>query len=1028
MSSKNNSLASIPPANLTHKAFEVVQFVDKLPLTIECMACYDNIFILGTSTGRILIYEVRLNPILEASFEKSINITKKPIQQIEVIKEFEILIVLFDYQIHVLDLEKFQLQYSIGKTKNCSLFATSVSKDKKLLRLVVACKRKLQFFYLSNQINSKFMELISDLELNDTPRTLELTRDNLVIFSLRKDFYYYILPSNSASLNSSNDQLEFKFNSGSRSLDSLCYKLNNDNFLIGYDDNKTILYDAKGVPGLKYSVEWSSSPLLVCNCGFYLLGILPNSNTVEVLVYQPKSTSVQLIELTREMSGNSSNLSSGLSTSLSQSFTSKIAPIMDNVPFGLGGLGSNANSPDKLKLLKSNGNSICYVANQSNVWCLTPIKMNEQIESTIRLKNYDLGLYLISAQNLFNESKVQENPIDKPTQLKPFFSLKYLELNLDESLIRKLKNFHALELFIRRKFSDSFHLFQEMKTDPSHLIAFFPGLLPDGYRSKLNLDEFYQNFDPKELEDAIAGLIDYLQFKRNEFLKLADKDFLLIPLVDGRPVIKKKIQVLEIIDTTLLKCYLKSKENLVQFFLRRDPNFLHLDESERLLNQHNKLNELIILYEKKEAHEKALNLLLAESSKSNSNLSGLKHLVEYMKKLGSKRPDLVFKYAKSVLETDYKWGLKIFIGGDFEKVDKILEQKTNEKSAKKIDTENSRAIHNTLLSAFLKLDITDIRNNTKGKNPQQLDFSDCIDDDDDFLKEHDHTAIFKFFDEQIEPKELSSFLVRIYLQYCIYVWNVKSSSLNNNLIDVYKDFIEKNHIVQGQIYDVDKPKIYKQMLKYFLNQTNFYEPLYALSKLDLDNYPEERAVVLGKIGKHQEALSIYVNILNDTDKAEAYCEYIYSQPEIAGSKQVFYELLQLYLNSDYEEIRIDASIRLLNAHSNEIGTVRTLELLPAQLMKCKNLSQFFENMLDRLVRTKHDTKIRNRLMVALQLQIHENKILCQDKKFVVTDEQMCKECNKRMGKSAMVRYPNGVLIHYGCLKNSEAHMLKNSNS
>jgi len=57
-------------------------------------------------------------------------------------------------------------------------------------------------------------------------------------------------------------------------------------------------------------------------------------------------------------------------------------------------------------------------------------------------------------------------------------------------------------------------------------------------------------------------------------------------------------------------------------------------------------------------------------------------------------------------------------------------------------------------------------------------------------------------------------------------------------------------------------------------------------------------------------------------------------------------------------------------------------------------------------------------MLSLQLHIHETKIICQKKMFTVTDEQMCKECNKRMGKSAMVRFPNGDLIHYGCSKSS----------
>jgi len=160
--------------------------------------------------------------------------------------------------------------------------------------------------------------------------------------------------------------------------------------------------------------------------------------------------------------------------------------------------------------------------------------------------------------------------------------------------------------------------------------------------------------------------------------------------------------------------------------------------------------------------------------------------------------------------------------------------------------------------------------------------------------------------------------------------------------------------------------------------------------------------------------------LNDTDKAEAYCSYVYDNSNSVDSKEVYYQLLQIYLNSDYEEIRIGASMKLLNSHSNEIGSCRSLELLPADLMKCKNLCPFFENMLNRLSRKKHHIQIINRLMLSLQLTIHETKIICQKKMFTVTDEQMCKECNKRMGKSAMVRFPNGDLIHYGCSKSSVA--------
>ncbi len=236
-------------ANLSHKAFDLITLIDKLPLQIECMTCYDNMLILGTSCGRLLIYEVKINELTPSKFEldlkKSIPPTKKPIQQLESIRSFDILIAMFDSQLHVFDLDKFQLQYSINKTKGCTLFATSISNDQKLLRLCVACKKKLQFYYVNilSQKTSQFMELVSDLELNDTPRNLKLTKDNLVVFSLRKDYYYYELPTTSATVNSAGTlkQPETRFSTGTRQIDPLCEKLHNEFFALGVDENKTVI-------------------------------------------------------------------------------------------------------------------------------------------------------------------------------------------------------------------------------------------------------------------------------------------------------------------------------------------------------------------------------------------------------------------------------------------------------------------------------------------------------------------------------------------------------------------------------------------------------------------------------------------------------------------------------------------------------------------------------------------------------------------------------------------------------------------
>lgn len=71
-------------------------------------------------------------------------------------------------------------------------------------------------------------------------------------------------------------------------------------------------------------------------------------------------------------------------------------------------------------------------------------------------------------------------------------------------------------------------------------------------------------------------------------------------------------------------------------------------------------------------------------------------------------------------------------------------------------------------------------------------------------------------------------------------------------------FIEnskKNESEEGQVNNQMNVNLinscssnYKQMLIYFLNETKNFDPMYALSKLDLENYAEERAIVLGKLG------------------------------------------------------------------------------------------------------------------------------------------------------------------------------------
>ena len=73
----------------------------------------------------------------------------------------------------------------------------------------------------------------------------------------------------------------------------------------------------------------------------------------------------------------------------------------------------------------------------------------------------------------------------------------------------------------------------------------------------------------------------------------------------------------------------------------------------------------------------------------------------------------------------------------------------------------------------------------------------------------------------------------------------------------------------------------------------YHNQLYPFSS----QFFEERAILLGRSGRHEDALAIYVVVLNDLVEAEAYCERVINAPDAStDAKQVFLHLLRLYLD------------------------------------------------------------------------------------------------------------------------------------
>lgn len=90
-------------------------------------------------------------------------------------------------------------------------------------------------------------------------------------------------------------------------------------------------------------------------------------------------------------------------------------------------------------------------------------------------------------------------------------------------------------------------------------------------------------------------------------------------------------------------------------------NHCHLAEAEKTLLQHQKYPELIILYQTKGHHKKALELLEKQSKECDSSLRGTERTIQYLQNLGKSHMDLILKFSGWVLDQDPDEGMRIFM-------------------------------------------------------------------------------------------------------------------------------------------------------------------------------------------------------------------------------------------------------------------------------------------------------------------------------------------------------------------------------
>uniref|UniRef100_A0A2R5L8B9 Putative vacuolar assembly/sorting n=1 Tax=Ornithodoros turicata TaxID=34597 RepID=A0A2R5L8B9_9ACAR len=277
-----------------------------------------------------------------------------------------------------------------------------------------------------------------------------------------------------------------------------------------------------------------------------------------------------------------------------------------------------------------------YLASSKDIWCLLQTPVHLRIPLLLRDKSFELALKLA---DLSNDTEAEKTATKQ-----------------------HIKNLLAVDLFSEKRYEESMAIFRELESDPSHVIGLFPDLLPEEYRSTLHYPVSIPEIKDGDLETGLHALLEYLVQFRHHLLTNENPEPPLTDVAASAETIRSKTCLLELIDTTRLKCYLVTNVALVASLLCLQDNYCQLGECERALKMHQRLSELIILYQQKGQHRKALELMFNEAKKTDSPLKGHERTVSYLRHLGRDHIDLIFEFSKWVLAEHPEDGLRIFTG------------------------------------------------------------------------------------------------------------------------------------------------------------------------------------------------------------------------------------------------------------------------------------------------------------------------------------------------------------------------------
>lgn len=1006
-------------------AFRAQPIIDLKPKDkskVDSLLAYGDRIILGLSSGAIRTYRVPEPQVVPADQDEAAaspqnataqlvheedKFSKRPVQQLAIIKEANVLVSLSDAHVSLHDLHTYALQDRLLETKGASSFAVTSNVVKDLdsqvpalvSRLAVAVKRRIMLWtWQDTELTAK----VGEIAIPSTVKSIAWCSNTVVVVGMDPGFS--LVNVETSTVTDINKPDPSATDAGVRDGGArfgavnttgmgyvglsawvpkpMITTLANGQILLAKDVNT--LYVDQGAKALeKRQIPWSLPPEAINFSYPYLISLQQSTKGVCDVRNPDTNTLLQSIPIAN-------------------------ATIL-HVP------------PSTTSLAHAGKGFL--VASDRCVWRMLAVDYESQIDELVAKSRYDEAVSLLS---LLEDSLLADK----------------------QSLLREVQTKKAQALFEKRKYQPAMDLLAEAGAAPAKVITLYPKsiagdllLNPDGVAQDqresvdkaAQLDETHKEImstspetakitesqsamedtnhfdDPDELKTAVIALCGFLAQSRVQAQKYINTDGSLkaevsvrrssdalnipyrnlIPLDRGADLTMidwqaELYRAANLIDTTLFRAYMHARPQLAGPLFRLE-NFCDPHVVEEKLYESGRYTDLVDFLHGKKLHRQALELLEKFGRNDAAEevmpaLRGPNRTIGYLQQLPPENIDLILEFAKWPLQTQKESGMQVFLA----------------------DTENAEQLSRHRVVPFLE----------------------SVDSD----------------------------LATMYLEHIVIELNDQDAEFHQSLVDRYIAQLLAFSSTIDNHGRSKKPDIQRKLETFLRSSTQFNKgrTFWQLPASNPDFF-ESRAIVLSAMGNHKQALSIYVFQLKDYVKAEEYChEQLHHSPSQPAAQthsapspgeEMYTVLLSLYLRPPQDQqTNWPQALDLLSKHGARLPASETLDLAPDDLA-LSDLAAYFQGR----IRSDNSTLNTGRVQVGLE-NARRTRLECdlaggragagsgqewaamakgpgrgsdggggRARKVVIREDSHCKVCLRRFGNSAIRVFPDNRVVHYGCV-------------